>query len=143
MAKAYRIPKNENASELPSDLAKDTVPIGKFNVRSLFAKPLAGEPVAAGKEVLVEGVAFDGGSGIAKVEVSTDGGSTWNETKLGADLGRFSFRRWTHSWMPAKGKATLVVRATAVSGETQKPEPRWNRAGYMKNDPERIEIEVT
>jgi hypothetical protein len=36
---------------------------------------------------------MDGGDGIRKVEVSIDGGRTWAEAKLYADLGRYSWRR--------------------------------------------------
>jgi len=144
MTKAYRIPKNEDANELPTELAKETTPIGKLNVRSLFAAPLAGDRVSGGKPLAIQGVAFDGGSGIARVELSTDGGATWTDARLGPDRGRFSFRRWSSSWTPsARGKATLVVRATSAAGETQKSEARWNRAGYMKNDPQRVEVEVS
>jgi hypothetical protein len=115
-----------------------------MNVRSLFAKPLAGERIARGQPYGVEGVAFDGGSGIARVELSTDGGASFRDARLGDALGKYSFRRWRATWSPtAAGTATLVVRATSVAGEVQRTTPRWNRAGYMKNDPERIEVTVT
>jgi DMSO/TMAO reductase YedYZ molybdopterin-dependent catalytic subunit len=144
MAKAYRVPKNEDANESPDDLAKETVPITKMNVRSFFAKPLGGEKVARGQPFAVEGVAFDGGSGIAKVELSTDGGATFADADLGDDYGKYAWRRWKTTWTPTDaGKATLVIRATSVAGETQRTTPRWNRAGYMKNDPERVEVTVT
>ena len=64
----------------------------------------------AGRAVEVEGIAFDGGSGIRGVEVSTDGGSTWAAATLGDDLGRYSFRRWRYRWTPA------VTRASTGSG---------------------------
>ncbi len=135
MKKAYRIPKNEDASETPAELAKDTVPISKMNVRSLFAKPLGGATLMTGQPCAVEGVAFDGGSGIARVELSTDGGVTFQDATLGRDLGKYAWRRWTASFSPThRGTITLVARATSVAGETQRATPRWNRAGYMKND---------
>jgi hypothetical protein len=36
----------------------------------------------------------------------------------------------------------VTARATSVAGDVQTTRPRWNRAGYMKNDPERIDVEV-
>ncbi len=42
--KAYRIPKGPNGTESPKDLAKDTIPIDKFNVRSIFVRPESGMP---------------------------------------------------------------------------------------------------
>src|SRR6266436_1772749 len=37
--KAYRIPNAPNGTESSKDLAKDTVPINRFNVRSIFVRP--------------------------------------------------------------------------------------------------------
>lgn len=142
MAKAYRIPKNDRANESPDDLAKETKPIDRMNVRSLFVPPAAQLQVK--KPVSLEGVAFDGGSGIRKVEVSTDGGATWSEARLDADLGKYSFRRFRADWTPpSPGTFTLLSRATSVAGETQSAEPRWNRAGYMRNVPEPLEVKVS
>jgi hypothetical protein len=115
-----------------------------MNVGSLFSRPRAGDPIAANAPCELQGVAWDSGSGIARVEVSTDGGTSWNDAALEESLGPYSWRRWRSVWKPAqKGRATLAVRATSVKGETQGDKPRWNRAGYMKNDPERIDVEVT
>jgi DMSO/TMAO reductase YedYZ molybdopterin-dependent catalytic subunit len=142
MAKAYRIPKNDRANESPDDLAKETTPIGRMNVRSLLVPP-AGK-LQAGSRISLEGVAFDGGSGIRNVEVSTDGGATWQQARLDADLGKYSFRRFRAEWTPpAAGTFTLLSRATSVAGETQSAEPRWNRAGYMRNVPEPLEVKVS
>ena len=144
MAKAYRIPKSDDANETPGELAKDTTPISRMNVRSLFAKPLAGEKIARGVACGVEGVAFDGGSGIARVELSTDDGASFRDAQLGDDLGKYSWRRWRATWTPTTaGAASLVVRATSVAGEVQRATPRWNRAGYLKNDPDRVAVTVT
>jgi hypothetical protein len=40
------------------------------------------------------------------------------------------------------GPATVLARATSVAGERQEPTPRWNRSGYMRNEPERLEVVV-
>jgi sulfite dehydrogenase len=144
MTKAYRVPKREAADESPTDLAKDTVPITRLNVRSLVVRPEPGESLAAGAPYAMEGIAFDGGSGIRSVEISTDGGATWRETQLDRDLGAYSFRRWRATWTPsAKGDATVIVRATSQGGESQRSAPQWNRSGYMRNALERVEVKVT
>jgi sulfite dehydrogenase (cytochrome) subunit A len=143
MKKAYRVPKTADGDENPADLAKETVPITRLVVRSLFAHPLAGDSIDRGNPCEVHGVAFDGGSGIAKVELSTDAGSTWQPAALGEDLGKYAWRRWRATWTPAApGRATLVVRATSTAGETQREAPRWNRGGYLRNEPERIDVTV-
>ena len=142
MEKAYRVPNNPDCQESPTDLAKDTVPISRMTVRSLFAAPEAGERIGAGKAYEVQGVAFDGGAGIAKVEVSADGGKTWAAAKLDADLGKYSWRRWRYAWTPAgPGKHTLMVRATNAAGEGQ-TQAQWNRSGYARNVIESVEVTV-
>ncbi|HET6248005.1 MAG TPA: molybdopterin-dependent oxidoreductase [Tepidisphaeraceae bacterium] len=147
MDKAYRVPNNPEDEESPKDLAKETVPISKMLVRSLFTSPEPGGTMQwLGTEDAppnVEGIAFDGGSGIKKVEISLDGGVTWQEADLGPDLGKYSFRRWKHPWRTIhKGKHTLKVRATANDGRTQRAEQNWNRSGYARNMIETLEVTV-
>jgi sulfite dehydrogenase len=143
MAKAYRIPTTPNAVETPAELAKLTVPITKMNVRSFFTTPDAGAHVPAGAPVDLDGIAFDGGSGIKKVEVSADGGKNWLDTTLGEDHGPYSFRRWKLAWTsPGTGSYRLMVKATTNAGETQPPAAGWNRSGYMRNVIEEMTVVV-
>jgi sulfite dehydrogenase len=113
-----------------------------MTVRSLFAAPLAGQKVPAGKAYEVQGVAMDSGRGINKVEVSADGGKTWAEAKLDKELGKYSWRRWRHQWTPAAaGKYRLMVRATNAAGEGQTL-TQWNRSGYARNVVESVDVTV-
>ncbi len=90
MDKAYLIPKNADATETPENLATDTVPINKMNLRSLIVAPDLRDVVKAGSAVEIQGIAFDSGVGINKVEVSTDGGKNWQTATLDADvLGKY------------------------------------------------------
>jgi DMSO/TMAO reductase YedYZ molybdopterin-dependent catalytic subunit len=143
MAKAYRVPKTKDFQEDPKNLAKETAPISKMSVRSLFAQPEANESIMAGAPYEVQGVALDGGAGIARVEVSADGGKTWEAAKLDPEIGKFSWRRWRHAWTPAQpGKVKLMVRATNNAGETQTTS-QWNRSGYARNVIESVDVTVT
>jgi hypothetical protein len=91
----------------------------------------------------LDGIAFDGGSGIKQVDVSTDGGKSWIETTLGEYHGPYSFRRWRLSWTPpAAGAYRLLVRATSNRGETQPMTAGWNRSGYMRNVIEELPIQA-
>jgi DMSO/TMAO reductase YedYZ molybdopterin-dependent catalytic subunit len=143
MDPAYRIPTTPNAVESPGELAKQTVPINRLNVRSFFTSPDRGSRVARGRPCELAGIAFDGGDGIRGVEVSADGGGSWLAAELGDDLGRFSFRRWRLSWRPdAAGPQRLLVRAVSTSGESQPAQAGWNRSGYMRNVIEEWSVEV-
>ena len=140
MDKAYRVPNTPDFQESPKELAKDTVPINRMTVRSLFVRPEPAEKVAAGRYE-IEGIAMDSGKGISKVEVSTDGGKTWAPAKLDPDLGKYSWRRWRLAWQPAAGNYQLMARATNAAGETQ-TKTQWNRSGYARNVIETVDVTV-
>ncbi|MBX9724542.1 MAG: molybdopterin-dependent oxidoreductase, partial [Candidatus Obscuribacterales bacterium] len=143
MAKAYRIPKNKYAEESPKDLAKDTEPINRMNVRSLFVKPDPSEVLKAGSSFTIEGLAFDGGEGISKVMISLNNGA-WEEAKIvSEDLGKFSWCRWGHNWTPAQaGTYNFRVKAVNTKGETQDDNLHWNKSGYMFNGIDSIQVKV-
>ena len=140
--KAYRIPSAPNGTESPQNLATDTVPINKFNVRSIFVRPEPHEIWHAGISNEIEGVAFDSGYGIRRVEVSTDGGASWADARLDPEIGKYSWRRWRMSWTPRnRGQYRLMARATNAVGETQSKE-QWNRAGFMWNVIQQVDVQV-
>ncbi|MCJ2012749.1 molybdopterin-dependent oxidoreductase [Methylobacterium sp. J-076] len=132
MKTAYRIPDNACACTEPGKAPDRTVPIGRLTVRSFVTNLADGAQVKAGR-VALRGIAFDGGSGIGAVEVSTDDGRSWSRASLGQDLGRYAFRPWNAEVDLAPGAHALRVRATGRDGTTQPMEPRWNPAGYMRN----------
>jgi sulfite dehydrogenase (cytochrome) subunit A len=140
--KAYHIPSAPNGTEDPKNLAKDTIPINRFNVRSILVRPEPGERVHFGIPNEIEGVSFDAGHGITKVEVSTDGGTNWADARLDPELGKYSWRRWRASWTPStRGQYRLMARATNAVGETQSTE-QWNRSGFMWNVVEHVDVVV-
>jgi len=140
MAGAYRIPDNDCACVPAGTAPPKTRPIGRLNTRSFITNLSNGVKVAANAEVPVNGIAFDGGSGIAKVEVSTDGGQSWADATLGEDLGKYSFRPFRAVMRVATGERRLLVRATSRDGAGQPAEPRWNPSGYMRNVVESVTV---
>jgi sulfite dehydrogenase (cytochrome) subunit A len=140
MASAYRVPDNDCACVEPGQPATATVPIRRFNVRSFITNLADGDNVQAEAPTLVKGIAFDGGFGISDVLMSWDGGQTWSETRLGSDLGRYSFREWrTEARLPA-GTQELKVRAINRIGQSQPMTPLWNPPGYMRNVVETVRV---
>ncbi len=141
MAKAYRLPPTPNGNEDPQHLAPKLVPISRLNVRSFFTTPDPDAEVPAGRSCELDGIAFDGGSGVRAVGVSADEGKTWLAATLGDDLGRYSFRRWRLAWTPpAPGAYRLRVRATGRDGQTQPDAAGWNRSGFMRNVVEELPV---
>ena len=88
----------------------------------------------AGAPTLLRGIAFGGDTGVARVDLSSDGGKTWRPARLGPDEGKYGFRRWESSvTFPAKGPYTLMVRCTNSDGVAQPDRPNWNPTGFMRN----------
>ncbi|HET7767042.1 MAG TPA: molybdopterin-dependent oxidoreductase [Burkholderiales bacterium] len=143
MSTAYRLPRGKFATPtFKSQLYAPNEPITTMVVNSLITSPQGGRTLPPGRPIEVKGVAWDGGSGIERVEVSADG-ATWQAAKLERDLGRFSFREFSAA-LPGRerGAFVLMARATARSGETQVDQLIHNPAGYHHNVIQRLYLEV-
>lgn len=144
MKAAYRVPTGMFPARMafPTQDTAANVPITDILVNSLITAPLAGARVA-GTGFDIQGIAWDGGSGIRTVEVSIDGGKTWKPARLGDDLGRFSFRAFSlHVSGQTKGETTILARAVSGSGETQAEKLKFNPAGYHNNVPRPVAVTV-
>lgn len=133
MAKAYTIPDTPHANMKPGQKGVKFVPINRLVPRSFVTNLKSGATVRAGAPALVRGIAYGGDTGVARVDISQDGGKTWQPTSLGKDEGKYSFRRWETHLTPAKGKSALMVRCTNSAGVAQPATPNWNPAGFMRN----------
>ncbi|MBI3530127.1 MAG: molybdopterin-dependent oxidoreductase [Betaproteobacteria bacterium] len=146
MNPAYRIPKGKFpiVDRFISQETEANTPITEMVVNSLITSPDSGKKARLGEAVTVAGVAWDGGYGIVTVEVSEDEGKIWQTAQLGADLGRFAWRQWSHRFTPARpGRHAVLARATNRAGATQTFELIFNPAGYHNNVVQRVEIEAT
>ena len=133
MKSAYRIPDTENNSVPPGTAPKATIPINKLTIRSFITNVVDGAKLKAGTDIPLKGIAFDSGSGIKDVSVSSDGGKSWAAASLGKELSKFSFREWQMSVKLAAGAHELKVRATGNDGKVQPMDALWNPAGYLRN----------
>jgi DMSO/TMAO reductase YedYZ molybdopterin-dependent catalytic subunit len=71
-------------------------------------------------ETTIAGIAFAGDRGVSKVELSIDGGTTWELAELRPALSPLTWVLWRKRWRPASaGKHRLFVRATDAHGQTQ------------------------
>jgi DMSO/TMAO reductase YedYZ molybdopterin-dependent catalytic subunit len=134
MAKAYLIPDTPHASVKPDETGYKQVPINRMVPRSFVTNPRPGDTIPAGTPTLARGIAFGGDTGVARVDLSSDGGKTWQPARLGQDEGKYSFRQWqAELTAPARGSHTLLVRCTNSAGVAQPSEPIWNPSGFMQN----------
>ncbi len=122
----------------------ELVPLREMQLKAEIAQPVAGEVIPANSNVRVHGAAWTGDGEIAKVELSDDGGSTWNNTKLIGGSKTNAWRLWEFNWRtpPKSGKQMLIARATDSKGRTQPTEHDWDRGTYMINHLLPIEIDV-
>jgi hypothetical protein len=111
--------------------------------KASFASPVNGATVEKGARVMLSGAAWAGENSVAKVEVSADGGKSWDKVNLIDKATPFCWQRWGWVWKPAvAGKATLKVRATDSKGRTQPTSHDPDRRGYMINFVQSVSVTV-
>ncbi len=82
--------------------------------------------------------------GIAKVEYSVDGGSTWQDATLVEPTGLpYSRVRFEFPWNATPGTHVLATRATDEEGNVQPERVPLNRLGILCNAIAKFQVEVT
>lgn len=141
-ARAYRLfPPEATAATANWQQAPMLGPIG---LNAVICVPAPGQLLSSGA-VLVQGhaIASDGAQ-VTSVEVSPDGGATWQNARLTDEAGRWAWRFWEATLDLAPGPHQLVARAWDSSGAAQPTDARqvWNFKGYMNNAWHRLQIIV-
>jgi len=92
----------------------------------------------------LEGRAWSGWGPVTRVEVSADGGGSWEDAELGQPLSPYAWYPWSYRWDPkAPGDYQLCCRASDRAGNVQPLEPVWNVKGYANNAVHRVAVTVT
>jgi sulfane dehydrogenase subunit SoxC len=122
-------------------------PVTRMAPRSLTVPP--GVPDFLTRErhlepgpVTLSGRAWSGLAPIERVELSTDGGSSFAAAELDESLGEAAWRGWRFHWDATEGEHVLSSRATDAAGNTQPLEAPWNLKGYANNAVERMTVVV-
>lgn len=97
-------------------------------VKSAFELPWNGE-IGSGRRLL-RGRSWSGEGRIAKVDVSLDGGRTWQQARLREPNIDLAWVRWDLDWDARPGSWTLRARATDSNGNTQPDTIPFNDEGY-------------
>jgi sulfite dehydrogenase (cytochrome) subunit A len=141
---AYRIPTGAFPGvRFKTQETPETTPITEILVNSLITSHVSGARLKHGAKVEIAGKAWDGGAGIAVVEISTDGRQSWQPAELGRDLGRFAWREFRHRLDASKpGALVVAVRARSRDGATQPEKLTVNPAGYHDNIVQTVTLEV-
>jgi DMSO/TMAO reductase YedYZ molybdopterin-dependent catalytic subunit len=91
---------------------------GPIKTQSRIDTVMEGQSLSAGR-IPIGGIAWAPTRGIERVEVTTDGGESWNEARLAKQLDIDTWRQYVYEWEAKPGEHTLQVRATDGNGETQ------------------------
>jgi len=117
-------------------------PVSGLVVKSLITQPLEGAVLAPGR-VTVAGFAWAGEYDITRVDISVDGGASWQSARLTGERAKHAWRRFERSVQLTRPEAyALLSRATDSRGRTQPVLPAWNPAGYLWNAPDVVRVEV-
>jgi len=137
MKPGYRLPLHP--IEPGGDLnVADSAPVTALNVKSLITSPR--KDVHAGAPLAITGVAWAGENDVSRVEISSDGGRSWQQAQLGAEHAKYAWRLWRLAWTPARGAHEIVCRATDSAGRVQPEAPLWNPSGYLWNGWDRVKV---
>jgi sulfane dehydrogenase subunit SoxC len=122
-------------------------PVTRMLPRSLMVPPGVPEFMTRERHLQpgptrLSGRAWSGHGSIERVEVSTDGGSTFDAAVLEPPLGPNAWRGWSFDWEATPGEHVLSSRATDSAGNTQPLDTPWNLKGYANNAVERIPVLV-
>lgn len=144
MKSAYRIPTGVfPGARFKTQETPETTPITEILVNSLITSHVSGTFIEHRSHVELAGKAWDGGAGIAAVEISTDGRQSWQAATLGRDLGRFAWREFHYRLDTSKpGALVVAVRARSRDGATQPDKLTVNPGGYHDNIVQTVTLEV-
>jgi sulfite oxidase len=138
----------------------DSMPsLQEMPVTSSICEPLDGSSLPADtSEVTVKGFAWSGGGrGITRVDVSLDGGTTWQVADITAqpeDHSPSNNRSWGWTlWradiavppaLRALPQLAIVVKAmdTACNSQPELPAPIWNYRGLVNNSWHRVHVHL-
>jgi DMSO/TMAO reductase YedYZ molybdopterin-dependent catalytic subunit len=103
----------------------DGGPVREMAVRAIISEARPGS---------VRGYAWTGRGTVSSVELSVDGGQTFEQVRLLPPAGPYAWVEWEADWHPERpGEHVLVARATDSEGRVQPLEQSWNELGYANN----------
>lgn len=120
----------------------ETVIVGPMVVKSEIIRPQADAVLGLGTNRLF-GVAWAGEEAVAAVEVSTDGGATWNPARLMGQRGPYSWTLWEYLWETGTpGSYALMCRAVSAGGKAQPTQHEILNGGYLIHHSRPISVRV-
>jgi DMSO/TMAO reductase YedYZ molybdopterin-dependent catalytic subunit len=125
-------------------------PVEAMKVKALITRPIDGArlvllPRPKGKRPLlrIQGFAWAGPGGVRLVEISSDGGKTWQPAGFMGDTAPDAWRAWaTEIEVTPPARVSVMARASDNAGEAQPLEARANAGGYGNNSIHKVTVNV-
>ncbi|MBV9280968.1 MAG: molybdopterin-dependent oxidoreductase [Chloroflexi bacterium] len=125
-----------------SDRRNNPVPLAETRVRSVVVQPSEGAELLAWP-IRLAGYAWSGGAPVSLVEVSTDGGPTWQPAQWTTGEQRYAWRRWEYCWtVEVPGEVILQSRARDGNGKVQPAVGEWNELGYANSAVQSVRVVI-
>ena len=114
-----------------------------IKLKSVITQPLPDATLPAGT-VVVLGAAYAGEADVERVEVSPDGGASWNPADFIGPHEPHAWRQWQYLWKAEdKGDYLIMARAADSQGRRQPMQAAWNSLGYGNNGVREHAVNVT
>lgn len=145
--KPFRGYQQEPAYHLAASEGEAGSPVTRILPRSLMVPP--GIPDFMSRirylspgPVTLEGRAWSGRAPIEQVQVSVDGGESWEDAEVGRSVSEFAWRSWSYLWRAQAGEYELCCRAADAAGNVQPLNIDWNTQGLCNNAVQRVKVVV-
>jgi sulfite oxidase len=139
-ATAYRLlPADTHHAGTGSD---DGLSLGVLAVNAAVLRPDDGQTLPTGP-IQISGYAVAGEDrGVARVDVSIDGGNSWRQADLCAADGPWAWRLWQTSVELPPGRVEIIARAwdTSAGVQPERADHIWNPGGYVNNSWSRVHV---
>ncbi len=122
----------------------DGLSLGAMAINAEFLAPAVGAAVVAGPLGVIGYAVAGDDRGIARVDVSADGGDTWVQADLGEELSPWAWRHWRTTLDLSPGEVEITARAWDTSAGVQPESARhlWNPKGYVNTSWARLLLTV-
>lgn len=111
-------------------------------LKSEIIRPQNGEMLGLGT-TRVFGLAWAGEQSVARVDISTDCGITWQPAELIGPQAAYSWSLWEYLWeIDEPGEYSILARATAANGDVQPEEHDLLCGGYLIHDSRPTNVKV-
>jgi len=117
-------------------------PMMELGVKTLIRYPRDDDSPLPRGEHVIRGMTWSGAGAVERVEVSTDGGDSWNDAYIEESHDKWLWRRWSYVWDAAEpGEYSIMARATDEQGRVQpQTTPNFQRKHFDWIVPEIVTV---